>query len=163
MGMIISNASVCRISVSCFVPIPTTITFGAGDEERWLRVDSRRVREDSSSLDRRHSGAGLGVGCQSGSCHQAQANKKDRLIRGEGRPSAPNEPVSSWPPGLPNRASCPSGTGLGRGFRRRSRCPRAGGPARGRHRSRRGRAQPAPPRATQPRPSARRASWQRPS
>jgi len=68
--MTISNASVCRISVSCFVPIPTTITFGAGDEERWLRVDSRRVREDSSSLDRRHSGVGLGVGCQSGSWHR---------------------------------------------------------------------------------------------
>src|SRR5215475_5077790 len=32
---------------------------------------------------------------------------------GERRPSAPNEPVSSWPPGLPNRASCPSGTRLG--------------------------------------------------
>jgi hypothetical protein len=87
--MTISNASVCRISVSCFVPIPTTITFGAGDEERWLRVDSRRVREDSSSLDRRHSRAGLGVGCQSGSCHQAQANKKDRLIRERGDPPLP--------------------------------------------------------------------------
>jgi len=36
--MTISNASVCRISVSCFVPIPTTITFGAGDEERWLSI-----------------------------------------------------------------------------------------------------------------------------